>query len=200
VILKVFLSDFGYSDPLPSSFQSKTIPHRFLSSNPTVELEGGDVVLENKTTPVLLGDSRSNSVGGDIPDPFSSALTLRKRKMYTSNPLEINLQELHAFHSFRQAGEKSFLELANRPTSPRLNTSSAIQAYCRLHNKLVIRARLRFEDSSNSYHQSHHLSSRTIHPDIFSPGKVVVFRLWIPSERKPMSKAQLLKCEMEMLR
>ncbi|KAA1130582.1 hypothetical protein PGTUg99_001412 [Puccinia graminis f. sp. tritici] len=201
VILKVFLGDLGYSDSLPSSSRSRTITHRFLSPNPTVELDGGDVVLENKTTPLLLDDSSFNSTGGAIPDPFSSAMTLGKRNMRTSSPLEINLQELHAFHYLRQAGEKSFLELANRPTSHRPSALSAIQAYCRLHNKLVIRARLRFEDPSNPIHlQSHQFRSRKPHPEIFSPGTVVVFRLWIPSEKKPMSKAELLKCEIEMLR
>ncbi|WAQ91972.1 hypothetical protein PtA15_15A365 [Puccinia triticina] len=195
-VLKVFLSDLGYCDSLPPDFQTYIIRRRFRSPSPMAELNREDLApgAKSLSKPSLRTDINSTNLAGGA----MSELLPRKRKMDSSNPLDIDLKELHAFHYFRQPGQKGFFDLANQPTSHRLlNNLSITQAYCSLHNKLVIRARLQFEDSSNSVHQ---FRDRGFHSEIFSPGRVVVFRLWMPSVKKSMSKADLLKCEVEMLR
>ncbi|KAI9608014.1 hypothetical protein H4Q26_005467 [Puccinia striiformis f. sp. tritici PST-130] len=200
-VLKVFLSDLGYCDSLPS-FHAKRVPQRFRSPSPTMELDGKDLVLETKTLkmPLFVGNGGSSLTGGAMPDTFSLDLVLRKRKIHTSNPLEIDLQELHALQHFRKLGEKRFFELTNQSTSNRFNVLSIIKAYCRAHNKLVLRARLGSENSSNSINQSRQVSRRKGQSDLYSSGKVPVFRLWMPCASNRMSKADLLKCEVEMLR
>ncbi|POW11588.1 hypothetical protein PSTT_05151, partial [Puccinia striiformis] len=191
-VLKVFLSDLGYCDSLPS-FHAKRVPQRFRSPN---------LVLETKTLkmPLFVGNGGSSLTGGAMPDTFSLDLVLRKRKIHTSNPLEIDLQELHAFQHFQKLGEKRFFEMTNLSTNHRFNVLSIIKAYCRAHNKLVLRARLGSEHSSNSINPSRQVSRRKAQSDLYSPGKVPVFRLWMPCASNRMSKADLLKCEVEMLR
>ncbi|KNE98614.1 hypothetical protein PSTG_08166 [Puccinia striiformis f. sp. tritici PST-78] len=200
-VLKVFLSDLGYCDSLPS-FHAKRVPQRFRSPSPTMELDGKDLVLETKTLkmPLFVGNGGSSLTGGAMPDTFSLDLVLRKRKIHTSNPLEIDLQELHAFQHFQKLGEKRFFEMTNLSTNHRFNVLSIIKAYCRAHNKLVLRARLGSENSSNSINQSRQVSRRKGQSDLYSSGKVPVFRLWMPCASNRMSKADLLKCEVEMLR
>ncbi|POW14405.1 hypothetical protein PSHT_07445 [Puccinia striiformis] len=140
-----------------------------------MELDGKDLVLETKTLkmPLFVGNGGSSLTGGAMPDTFSLDLVLRKRKIHTSNPLEIDLQELHAFQHFQKLGEKRFFEMTNLSTNHRFNVLSIIKAYCRAHNKLVLRARLGSEHSSNSINPSRQVSRRKAQSDLYSPAALM---------------------------
>ncbi|PLW05884.1 hypothetical protein PCANC_27501 [Puccinia coronata f. sp. avenae] len=202
-ILKVFLSGFGYCDGL-GNLQTRRVQHRFRRASPTIAWDGGDLVLETNTSkiPLLIADTKFElAAGTDTSDRSRLDLTPRMRKIDTANPLDINLQELHAFYYFHEAGEERLLQLATQPTNQEgWNNFTTIQAYCRAHNKLVIRARLLFDESSNPIPPSYPLRIQNYPTSLFCPGQAAVFRLWIPCTTTRMSKCEMLKCEVEVLR
>ncbi|PLW38094.1 hypothetical protein PCASD_11810 [Puccinia coronata f. sp. avenae] len=183
---------------------TRRVQHRFRRASPTIAWDGGDLVLETNTSkiPLLIADTKFElAAGTDTSDRSRLDLTPRMRKIDTANPLDINLQELHAFYYFHEAGEERLLQLATQPTNQEgWNNFTTIQAYCRAHNKLVIRARLLFDESSNPIPPSYPLRIQNYPTSLFCPGQAAVFRLWIPCATTRMSKCEMLKCEVEVLR
>lgn len=196
-ILMVFLGHLGYC-PCLTSFQATRNPPGARGTRPTTKPDGFETRTSN--VPLLLQDGRSDWTREAVTDTqFPWSLMTKLRKIHPSNPLEITLQELHAFHRFWEAGGEDRLVGAR---SAHCQEFSFIQGYCRAHNRLAIRARFLSHNPASipRVHSLHCRLENTHSSMAFSAPDPAVLRLWIPPASPRMSKAEVLKCEVELLR
>ncbi|KNZ56453.1 hypothetical protein VP01_23g1 [Puccinia sorghi] len=166
-ILQVFLGHLGYCRCLTNVKATKN--NRSLHGT-TIEMDGFETSTSN--VPLLLKDGRSEWAREAMMDTkFSWSLMTRLRKIHTSNPLEITLQELHSFQRFWETGGEE---------------------------RLLIRARF-LAENPHTFPAQHSLHCRFENTPFSNPNPAL-FRLWIPAASPRMSKADVLKCEVELLR